>query len=180
MKICRTLDNFKSAGTAVTIGKFDGVHIGHRKLIEVMLKEKQDLESCVFTFDIKSDTDIMDPKNRICTEEEKENIFESLGIDAVILYPFNKTTAAVSAEDFVESILVGKLNCRLLVVGDNFRFGKDRLGDTKLLQKLSVKYGFRLIVIGREEFEGQPVSSSRIREEIKNKNYDKASAMLGK
>ena len=180
MRIYKDLDNFKSTGTAVTIGKFDGVHIGHRKLIEVMLKEKQDLESCIFTFDIKKDTDIMDPKNRICTEKEKENILEGLGIDVMILYPFDRKTAAVSAEEFAENILIRKLNCRLLVVGDNFRFGKDRQGDTALLKKLSEKYGFRLIVIKREEFEGQPVSSTRIRDEIRNKNYDKAGAMLGK
>ena len=161
------------------MGKFDGVHIGHRKLLETLMKEKGSLESCVFTFDIQKDCGILDCEHRICTEEEKENILEKMGIEKLVLFPFNEKTASIEAVDFVRTILVEKLNCKLLVTGDDFRFGKDRKGDTKLLKKLSEEYGFRLIVIGREEFEGSPVSSSRIREEIGNNNLEKANEMLG-
>ncbi len=180
MLVIKDLEKFKSPGTAVTVGKFDGVHIGHRKLLETLLSEKGDLESCVFTFDIQNESKIMNNENRICTEEEKEKILGSLGIDKLILFPFNKDTASVTAEDFVKDILVKRLNCRLLVVGDDFRFGKDRAGDTGLLEKMSKELGFDLIVVKREEFEGSPVSSSRIREEIRKENFEKVGAMLGK
>ncbi len=180
MLIIRDTDQFKSEGTAITVGKFDGVHIGHRKLLNVLIKEKGDLETCVFTFDVMSGNGIMDNDNRICSETEKEDILEKMGIDKVVLYPFNEETASVTAENFVKDILVGRLKCRLLVVGDDFRFGRDRSGDTALLKKMSEELGFRLIVVEREKYDGSPVSSSRIREEIKKKNFKKAGEMLGR
>ncbi|MBQ7636908.1 MAG: hypothetical protein IJS80_06335 [Lachnospiraceae bacterium] len=180
MIVIKDLKNFSSPGTAVTVGKFDGVHIGHQKLLEALLKEKGSLESCVFTFDILKDNNILDSENRILSEEEKEKKFEDLGIEKLILFPFDSKTASISPENFVKDILVKGLNCKLLVVGDDFRFGKNREGDINLLKKLSKDLDFRLTVIKREEFEGSPVSSSRIREELKNNNYKKAEAMLGK
>ncbi len=179
MLVIRDIEKFRSSGTAVTIGKFDGVHIGHRKIIEILMKEKKDLEACVFTFDIQKDNSVLETGNRICSEDEKETILEGLGIEKLVLFPFNKETAAIEARDFVKDILFEKLKCRLLVVGDDFRFGKNRAGDTELLKEMSTELGFRLIVIKREEFEGSPVSSSRIREELKNKNFEKARHMLG-
>ncbi len=180
MQIIKDLNNFKSSGTAVTVGKFDGVHIGHRKLLDTLMNEKGELEACVFTFDIQKDSKILDSDNRICTEKEKEVILEQIGIDKMILFPFNKETANIMPCDFVKDILFTRLNCKLLVVGDDFKFGKDRGGDIELLKKMSDELGFRLKVIKREEYEGAPVSSTRIREELKNKNFDKAVAMLGK
>lgn len=177
--IYKTLENFTSSGTAITVGKFDGVHIGHRKLLDVLMAEKGDLEACVFTFDIRKGTGILENDNRICSEEEKEKILEKIGIQKLVLFPFDKETASIPARDFVEKILCKKLCCKLLVVGDDFRFGKDRKGDIDLLKQLSSKLGFRLIVVKREEFEGAPVSSSRIREALKDKNFKTASAMLG-
>ncbi len=180
MIIYKDLEQFNSEGTAVTVGKFDGVHAGHRMLLETLLKNAGDLEPCVFTFDIPENGRILKNDHRICTEQEKENILESLGIKKLILFPFNEKNAATEAESFVEDILVRKLKCKLLVVGDDFRFGKDRAGDTELLKKLAPKLGFELIVVKREEFEGSPISSSRIREEISKKNVEKVRAMLGK
>ncbi|MCR5584372.1 MAG: FAD synthetase family protein [Lachnospiraceae bacterium] len=179
MLVIRDIEKFRSEGTAITVGKFDGVHIGHRKIIEILMKEKKDLEACVFTFDIQKDNKILESENRICTESEKEAILEQLGVEKLILFPFNKDTAGIEARDFVKNILFEKLKCRLLVVGDDFKFGKNRNGDIGLLKEMSAELGFKLIVIRREEFEGSPVSSSRIREEIKKQNFDKAGHMLG-
>ncbi len=180
MRIIRDIEQFKSRGTALTIGKFDGVHIGHRKLLETLMDEKGNLESCVFTFDVNKDCSVLDHDHRICSEKEKEGILSELGIETLVLFPFDDTAASMLPDDFVRDILVKKLNIKLLVVGDDFHFGKDRLGDTDLLMKLSKELDFRLIVVDREEFEGFPVSSSRIREELQKKNYTKAGAMLGR
>lgn len=173
-------DIFKaeSKKSAVTIGKFDGVHIGHMKLLKTLITEKKDLESVVivtgFDFNNESNTEQIMPQN------ERIGIFKNIGIDKVVLFPLTRQNAEIPAETFVKNILVGKLNCKLLVVGDNFRFGRNREGDIRFLFDLSYKYGFKLMVVEREKYENEPVSSTRIRSELKKGHIDTAHKMLGR
>ncbi len=173
-------DIFKaeSKKSAVTIGKFDGVHIGHMKLLNTLMKEKKDLESVVivtgFDFNDEGNTD------QIMSKTERIKIFKNIGIDKTVLFPLTKENAEIPAETFVKNILVEKLNCKLLVVGDNFRFGRDRMGDIPFLSEMSRKYDFKLMVIEREKYENEPVSSTRIRSELKQGHLEKAHKMLGR
>lgn len=134
MKIHRDLENFKAKNPVVTIGTFDGVHLGHRKIISRLqeLARAVDGESVIFTFDphprkvvAPSETNL-----RLLTSlDEKISLFERAGIDHLVVYPFTLEFAQLSYEQFVEQILVGKIHTKSLVVGYDHKFGKGRAGD---------------------------------------------------
>ncbi len=114
--------------TAVTLGKFDGIHKGHQKLVSKILGyKKQGFASVVFTFldyplSVLSGT----VKKTLLTDEEKEEILREKGIDYLIEYPFDTTLMSMEPEQFVKEILIDKLNCSVIVVGSDFRFGYQR------------------------------------------------------
>ena len=111
--------------TAVAIGKFDGLHQGHRKLLNEIIAQKEDgLKAAVFTFDPSPEIFFgMNPSRELSTNSEKRQLFEEIGIDILVEFPFNKETAAISPENFVIDILRGRMNAAFVAAGTDLSFG---------------------------------------------------------
>ena len=160
-----------SCKTAVTIGMFDGMHMGHRKLIN-SIKSKENLKSLIFSFERS------DEENLIFTNKEKRIILESLGCDYAVLQPYSGEFLSTSKEDFLD-ILKNKYNAGYICCGEDFRFGKNALGCADDIREFCEKNNIEFDVMSEYLYEGKRVSSSRIRECIKNGEMQKAAQMLG-
>ena len=157
---------------AVSVGKFDGLHRGHRLLLSETVKEAgRGLEAVAVCFSLGNEA--------LSTEEERLRMFEDAGIGRVIVLPFSKEILSMEAEDFVRSFLIGRLKMAHLSGGSDFRFGRERKGDTALLMKLSESEGFRLSVHEKLLLRGQEISSSLIKEKLKAGCIEEANAALG-
>lgn len=173
--------DFKLSNTAVCLGKFDGLHIGHQALINYVISQKdKGYQSAVFSFamhpfNLFSDREI----SLIYTEEEKRFQLEKMQLDAMISFPFTKETANMKAVDFIKEILIEKMDSKIIAVGSDFRFGHNREGDVNLLESLSKTYGYELKVFDKIELNHSIVSSSKIREEIEKGNMELVTQMLG-
>lgn len=162
--------------TAVTIGKFDGVHIGHRRLFDAVLAEKKNgYLACVLSFRAKPE----EGKNVIYTKEEQRLLCADLGIDVLAEYTLDEALRSLSAEQFVAEVLCKELNAKVIVTGEDFRFGKGRLGDTALLRNLGNVYGYRSISVPKVENDGLRISSTKIRELLSAGAMEEANTFLG-
>lgn len=181
MEIIREIQQTKWNNTALTIGKFDGVHFGHRILLDKVLAAKnQGCVPTVFSFDMLPAIFLRHQEvPLILTETEKEQILTQLGIERYVLFPFDEKTASMEPEQFVKEILVDTMKVKQLFVGTDFRFGRDRKGDGKLLEKLSAQYGFSFEAVKKHRYQGAEVSSSRIRDCICKGQMEEANEMLG-
>ena len=168
---------FKLNNTCVTIGKFDGIHIGHRKILDTVLElsKQNGYVSTVFTFDFSY---FGQDEKRLNTREEKIELLSDMGIEICIDYPFDDETKNETPKEFALQVLRDKLGVKAVVVGDNFRFGRGAAGDTQTLIELGKRYGFKVYVIPMVEYEGSQVSSTRIREELEAGHTDKAGYMM--
>lgn len=167
--------------TAVTLGKFDGIHIGHQLLIrEVLDGTKQGLKPVVFTFSSVDKIRTDHIEGNLLTEEEKKDYLEELGIEVMISYPFDDEMRHMEAQTFVEEILCKKLRAKKVVVGSDCAFGYQRKGDVNLLEKLSTVYGYELTVFDKVALEKQVVSSSTIRQELLDGHMENVNSMLGR
>ena len=186
MQIINGLDAVRmSRTTAATIGTFDGVHTGHRLIIDevIRLAGAEDHVSVILTFEPHPRT-VIGPKSDqpltlLTSFEEKINILRSTGIDLLVVIPFNREFAQMEYQDFVKNILAEKLKAAWIVVGHDHTFGKDRLGNFAALQRLSLQYNFKLKEVGPHQYEGQTVSSSQIRDLLLDGDVSRAAAMLG-
>lgn len=181
LKIISEKGGFRLKDTAVALGKFDGIHRGHKLLIDEILSHTgEGVSSVVFTFDMRENKifDISSLRN-IYTKEEKREVLNSMGVDYLIEYPFDDEFADMEPEDFVKDILVDRLAPRYLVVGEDFHFGRNRLGDVDMLNAMGSEYGFKVISISKAADHGDVISATRIREEIKLGNVDTATDYLG-
>ena len=178
--ISETTDFCIQEETAVAIGKFDGVHIGHRRLIEEILKEQQKgRKACIFTFDISPSALFGNPDEKLLTlREEKRRIFESLGIDILIEYPLTKTTAAIPPELFIEEILAKKLNTKLVAAGEDLSFGAGGKGNAELLRKMAPLYGMEVAIIKKIKLDDEEVSSTYVRETVEKGDMILAETLL--
>lgn len=165
---------------AVTIGKFDGIHKGHRELIDRMLCKSSELKSAVFSFD-KSPGEFFSGKElpALTTKVEKRIIFDFLGIDALVEYPFNDEVAATDPEAFIRDILVGKMHAKYIVAGKDASFGDKGKGDAELIARLSEKYGYEYEIVDKLNIDGEEVSSTLIRNYVSSGNMEKASKLIG-
>lgn len=181
MEIIKDINQIQWNKTSVTLGKFDGVHLGHRLLMEnVIAAKKNGCTPTVFTFDkFPSQFLRQEVVTSILIEEEKECLLEDLGIERYVLFPFHEKTASMEPEEFVEEILVKTMKVQELFVGADFRFGKGRKGNAAMLEKLSEKYGFIFRAVDKRMYHGAEISSSRIRDCIVNGEMEDAAAMLG-
>ena len=181
MEIIKDIHKIQWNKTSVTLGKFDGVHLGHRMLMEnVIAAKKNGCIPTVFTFDkFPSQFLRRETVTSILIEEEKEQLLENLGIERYVLFPFDEKTASMEPEEFVEEILVKTMNVQELYVGADFRFGKGRKGNPTMLERLSKKYNFLFKAVDKRMYHGAEVSSSRIRDCIVNGEMEDAAAMLG-
>lgn len=191
MKIISDLKNVKLKNAIITIGKFDGNHIGHQLLFDTIRQLKQDGDcTVVFTFNIPpavmTESGQADTIRTIQTHNERYFSEDFAGIDYVVEFPFNKHTMAMEPEVFVKEILVEKLGAKSIVVGEDFCFGKDRKGNVNVLRELGARFGFTVhalkkIAFQPEDFEKPvEVSSTLIKEEILRGNMEDVRKMLGK
>lgn len=172
--------DFKLEGTAVTFGKFDGFHRGHLELIK-QVKTAKNLKSVLFTFDLNplnlfSEIEV----KLIYTEDEKKRILSDIQLDYVIHFPFGQETANMEPEKFIEEIIYKKLGAKLIVVGSDFCFGKNRRGDIHLLQEKSKEFGYDLLAIPKLERDGEEISSTSIRKLIRKGEIVHANFLLGR
>ncbi len=156
--------------TVLTLGKFDGVHKGHKKLIHTMKveAEKNNLKTAIFTFSITPKFAISDDKYRLLTtKEEKKSIFESENVDYLIEFPFTKETATMKPEEFIKNIIKGMINAKIVVVGTDFCFGHNREGNINTLTKFQEKYDYKLIVVEKDKYGDGDISSTLVRDFLK-------------
>lgn len=173
-----------SQGRYVTIGNFDGVHLGHRAVIDTLKQSASahHLGCTVVTFE-PHPSEFFQPQKapaRLTNLREKMVQLAHLGVDEVLLLRFNRRLAHLSATDFVEQVLVQALNTRHLVVGDDFRFGRDRQGDFALLRRMGEKQGF---TVGKTQsfcVDKRRVSSTLIRTYLASGELSRAQALLGR
>lgn len=175
-----TTDFSIEAPTVITFGKFDGVHRGHRLLLDALLKKKEeDLKGVVFTFDIPPRKKVEGDRGEVLTtNEEKLHIFENLGVDYVIECPFTDEIRNMEAVEFIRMI-VEKLHVKCMVVGTDFHFGHQRAGNYRLLQEYAKELGYEVLVIDKMKNEGKDISSTGVRDNIKEGNIEKANELLG-
>ena len=173
--------NFHFENTAVSLGKFDGIHKGHQKLMDCVLQQKKKgLKAVTFSFLVHPGTLLAGKEmSLILTEEEKKRKLEKMGMDVLVSYPFSKETLSMEPEDFIKDILVDKLDAKVVVVGANFRFGHNRRGDAELLKQYALKYGYEVQVFDRFKVEEERVSSTWIRKCIAEGNVDYVQTLLG-
>lgn len=166
--------------TVISLGKFDGLHMGHKLLVDTMLKKRQEgLKTVMFTFDIPPKTIISrESRDLLTTREEKELVFSQTGIDYLIEYPFTEEVRTMEPETFIR-MLVKKLNVRCIVAGTDFRFGHNRSGDYRTLEKYSDLYGYETLILKKREYRQREISSTFIREEIQAGNMEMANMLLG-
>lgn len=182
MQIITSLDKMKlSFPTAVAIGKFDGVHLGHKQLIgEIIAKKSEGMKAVVFTFNPSPNVLFSKVREKELTSlEEKRKLFEILGVDVLVEFPLDYETAATPKEAFVEDILVGNLSAKFIAAGADLSFGKNGEGDSTFLQKESKKYGYDVKIIDKIAYKGEIISSTLIRSAIAAGDVKKAHYMLG-
>lgn len=163
--IVNTSDFYLEKETAVAMGKFDGVHIGHQRLLSEILEQKKNgLLACVFTFEPapavlfgKSDG------GELTTREEKRLIFERMGVDILIEFPLTWESAAMEPETFVRQVLKGQMNAQFIAAGTDLSFGAGGRGNAALLNALSEELAFKVKVIEKVCIEEREVSSTYIR-----------------
>lgn len=170
MEIITGLD-FNVKNSSVSLGKFDGIHRGHRCLLSHVQKKKG-LISTAFTFD-------MGELPKIYTQKEKNHILEAIGVQREIIFPFQKETKNMTAEEFIEKILVKKMDAKYICVGEDFCFGKNRSGNVHTLQESQEKYGYELEVVKKLRWEKEIISSTKIRELLADGDVELAGSLLG-
>ena len=170
--------------SAVTIGKFDGVHVGHRHLIDELLREAKGgaLVPTVLTFD-RNPLSLLSPDAcpvALLSNARKLELLDAEGVQATLMLTFDKTVSELSAEAFVSRVLVDALNARLIYVGGDFHFGKGGVGNVALLREFGLRHGFTVREFAVEEHEGRRVSSTWIRELLAAGDIAGASSLLGR
>lgn len=184
MKIHRNLNSFHAQNPVLTIGTFDGVHLGHRKIIARLhdLAKTINGESVIFTFD-PHPRKVVAPSETtlrlLTTLEEKIVLFEQSGIDHLIIYPFTPEFSKLTYEEFVEQVLVDQIHTKFLVVGYDHKFGKNRQGDFEFLKKCADRHEFQIEKLDVLLMNESHISSTKIREAIQQGDFETANAFLG-
>ena len=183
MRIIRHPKRKKLKGSVVALGTFDGVHRGHRKIIQSTVKhaKKINAASLAITFDPHPQQIIVPERGLklLTTLQEREELFCDLGIDGVVVINFNRHLQKLSYDKFVERYLVGRLGVKKVFVGFDYAFGRGRSGDVSQLKKLGNKFGFKVSVIAPVSVKHQAIKSSIIREMVSRGEFSKALRLLG-
>ena len=174
---------FSLKNSAVALGKFEGIHLGHQLLLnELKKQEKNGLKSVVFTFDVPPKVAITGDTSysQIFTKTERRRFLEQQGMDVMIEHPFTRDFAALTPEEFIEDVLVGRVDAKVIVVGSDFHFGRKRSGNINNLRAGAEKYGYHLQVMDKVRNKGKEISSTRIRELIEYGHMEEAARLLGR
>jgi riboflavin kinase/FMN adenylyltransferase len=183
MKTFRDIEKLPQIeGSVVTIGNFDGIHLGHQKIIAQLKEhaEKLKVPSVVISFNPTPQNFFGADHAVLSSYEEKDFFLSSLGINYHLVINFNKEFSNINAQTFIEEFLLRKLNIKLCLVGDDFRFGKNRVGDFSLLQENGVKHGFAVEETATIEHNQIRISSTRIRECLQQNNLEETKKLLGR
>jgi riboflavin kinase / FMN adenylyltransferase len=183
MRVFRGIPTSASGPIALTIGNFDGIHLGHQAMLARLIAaaHERNLPAAVMTFE-PHPREFFTPERaptRLTSLREKLEILREAGVDRVYICHFNHAFSKISAEDFVTQILHERLNVKWLLVGDDFSFGAKRSGDYKLLSDYAFKIGFSVVAMPSVEIDGQRVSSTSIREALEAGNLTLAEKYLG-
>ncbi len=177
-----TKNLYLPSDSAVTLGKFDGVHKGHQKLIRKVeeLSRERGLLSAAFTFD-HIPLRLLPPSGQrfLSTNEERRHAFEQMGLAYEVEFPFTEELMNMSAQDFIGEILVRRLRAKAVVVGSDYRFGKGRAGDADLLVRAGKDAGFETFVMEKERWNGQEISSTLVRRKLMEARMEDVTEMLG-
>jgi riboflavin kinase/FMN adenylyltransferase len=171
-------------GTAVTIGAYDGVHLGHRALLADLSSRAAaaGLSTVVVTFD-RHPAYVVRPESapkQLTSLEQKLELLSEAGIERTVVIPFDEARSDESAEDFVQEVLVDQLGARLVVVGEDFHFGHGRKGNVELLRRLGAEHGFEVVGVGLTGDGAEAVSSTRIRTLLAAGAVEEAARLLGR
>ncbi len=167
----------------VTLGMFDGVHLGHQKVIQEIIKiaHSKGGGSIIVTFDRHPRSFVSKSSQSCITSlDHRLVLFERLGVDVTVVLEFNQTVAETSAEDFISNVMHSWLGAKVVVLGFNCKFGKGRRGDSSMLCSFAEKYDFEVISCRPVKLDGEVVSSTAIRKSIVEGNLPKAKKMLGR
>ena len=186
MQFFRGLHNIRpfDQGCVLTIGNFDGVHLGHQSILNRVKAKAAELGipavAMVFEPQPKEYFDLKGAPARLSSLAEKVQLFQSFGLDALACMAFNDRFRGLSAQQFVEQVLISGLNVKALIVGDDFRFGNDRAGDFEYLLAAGKQHGFSVEDTQTVEDSGQRVSSTFVREALAKGDLETAQALLGR
>lgn len=182
MKLISGTTDFQVDGnSAITIGKFDGIHRGHQMLLDDILRQKiQGYKAVVVTFDPPPSA-LFGKKDQkeLTTKEEKREMFRRMGVDVLVEYPMNMTTAAMSPEDFVKKVLVEQLHTKYIAAGVDISFGHMGSGKVDLLEQMGRDQGFEVVIIDKLCAYGKEISSTFVRSEVEQGNMEKVTDLLG-
>ncbi|WP_426359999.1 bifunctional riboflavin kinase/FAD synthetase [Pseudocolwellia sp. HL-MZ19] len=186
MQLIRGIHNIQPEhnGCVLTIGNFDGVHLGHKEVINALIKQAKELNSiaAVMVFEPQP-RELFSPETapaRLCRLRDKYTLLASLGVERLICVNFNQKFATQSAENFIEDLLVNKLGIKSLIVGDDFRFGKSRKGNYNMLLEAGKASGFNVSDTASYKILDQRISSTEIRKALENDDLEQAEMMLGR
>ena len=184
MKRFNNINEFNcKKSTIITIGTFDGVHLGHQKILKKLNIEAENngLESSVLTFFPHPRT-VLNPNSSlklINTIEERISLFKKSKIDNLIVHPFTKEFSELDSEDYVKNILVDQLKAKIVLIGYDHKFGKNRTADINNLKEYGIKYNFEVIEIKAKEINDIAISSTKIRNSIEEGNIQLSNSYLG-
>ncbi|OTQ37041.1 bifunctional riboflavin kinase/FAD synthetase [Gilliamella apis] len=185
MKIIRGIENLNNEFTqcVVTLGNFDGVHLGHQQLINHLIEQgkKLNLPTAVMLFEPQPlEFFSKQAPTRLTSFKEKVQLIEKLGIDYIIAVPFTQTFANMSANAFIQDWLIKKLSAKYIVIGDDFQFGRDRKGDINLLQQYTQNNHFLVESMPTFVWNNLRISSTAVREALFNSDFELARCLLGR
>ena len=184
MRVFRSYSRPVPGPTAIAIGNFDGVHRGHGALLERLcdVARESRLPPTILTFE-PHPREFFSPASapaRLSTLREKLELLADAGVEQAMVCRFNKAFAALSADQFIEQVLIGGLRARHLIIGDDFRFGKGRAGDFALLQVAGRQFGFSVEAMGSITVDDERVSSSGVRAALAAGDMEHAARLLGR
>ena len=179
--IADTLDFQLYRDTAVAMGKFDGLHTGHRKLLDLVLGQRdRGLVPCVFTFDPSPAVFFgLSDGRELMTREEKRRAFREMGVKLLIEFPLTGESAAMEPEDFVRQVLAERMRTRYVAAGEDVSFGRGGAGDGTLLRRLGERWGYEMQTIEKLKYLGREVSSTYVRAQVEAGRMELAARLLG-
>ena len=184
MKIFHSINDFRSTKkTILTLGTFDGVHIGHKKILERVIQntENGEHESMVLTFFphprmvLQGESDV----KLLNTISEKIALLEKIGVQNLVIHPFDETFSRLTAEEFVKTVLVDQFHIQKIIIGHDHRFGRNRTANIDDLIAFGKQYGFEVEQISVQEIDAVSISSTKIRKALLEANMELANEFLG-
>jgi riboflavin kinase/FMN adenylyltransferase len=184
MQVFRTIPARAASSTVLAIGNFDGLHLGHRALLDRLTAKARELglPSAVMTFE-PHPRELFSPDQapaRLTSLREKIGLIEACGVERIYVCHFNQKLAALVAKDFIERLLVRGLAVRHLIIGDDFRFGRGRGGDFATLQQAGIEHDFGVEAMHTIDLDGERVSSSAVRDALAAGDLEHAARLLGR